>query len=303
MLVAECGKQRAGMQHAKVQIRRKAGCCVQIRSVASDAIVGQALLSEVPPRSLRRFFAGGREHHARRQLGFTRNGFTRRRDPVDALRVTRRWLRPAVVPPGPEEWGEHLVRLPCCCEQAWRADGVRGSGRHQGDRAESVCYPQVACRPIGSKIGAHVDTGRPDSRRNHWHDLFRTTADDDKSRAQSPEALIHVTQRPKQEGSPRRARRAHQRRIEYEERKNRALLCRLGQRRVIVEAQITPEPQDRRGTRHRLLRTANSWQALDVTPPRRSARPARTPVRMGYVSRHSGTSAARCRESSGPDSN
>ena len=232
------------MEYTEMQVCREPGSRVDIWPVPLSGVTPKVLFPEPSPSVVRRLLSGGRKDEVWRKRRVVWDGFAWSRDPVDTTWVTQGRIRPPVFSPGPVERREHLVREPTFRRQPGRAHGVRGSGRDQGDRTESVGHSQVARGTIRSEVGAHVYRSRSDALRQLRYDFIWTAADHDETCPETSQAVVHVAERSENERPSGWACRAHQRGIEDEKGENRAQPRGFGQRRVISEAKVATEPQD-----------------------------------------------------------
>ena len=176
--------------------------------------------------------------------------------------------RPPVTEPGPVEGREHLVAPARPGAQGPGGDGIGGA---DGPQSPSVVgqgpgHGQVPRPPGGPGVGRDHHLGRP-GLGGHGRDHPSGVAP--AQHQTTPEVPVEGPERPGQKPSTVGPGPGHQGVVDHEEGDDRTVAGRRGQGRVVVRAQVAPEPHDRRRSGHRV-------RPPDQSPSRATIRPDRT---------------------------
>jgi hypothetical protein len=233
------------MEAPPLQVRRQPRRGVEVGPVPGVGVAGQRTVEEPARRPLRRGLAG------LGQLGvhWRRGRRAVAADPPGPPDPTwsRRRVGPPVRSPRPREWREHLVRLARPRPNLARRHGVRGPdadevGLPPAQLGGDTLVPLAPVRPevLGHEHGVRADLG--DESGHHVlgtprpHDQLAVDVGVERS-----QAICH-------EGEPRRPGAPGQPIVMAEQRDDLATGRRVpgggGERRVVSQAQVAPEPHD-----------------------------------------------------------
>jgi len=242
---AEVGQHGPGMDRPELEVRRHPRGVVEVRPVPVVRVGLEVMLAEACPGLPRRLLAGIRE------LGIggrvVRDLHAVEDVPVRPRGLRVGGLRPAVLEPGSVEGGEDPVGAAVVLEHPAGRDGIRRSARDQWCVAEGGGDAPVAGCAVRRGVGADVHGARADLPHEPGNHLLGLATEHRETPAVPAQVGVECPQRPQQVCRARTTAGAQEHVVEHEQGRDRSLLCRGGQRRVVAETQVTPEPEDRRG--------------------------------------------------------
>ena len=239
----DVGEHRARVDLAVLQRRRQPARRVEVGSVAFLVVCRQPVVEEAVPPLERGGLAGLQVGCASGRASLRTSS---RSHGMRFGRLGRR--RPPVLVPRLGEGGEDLVRRARLVDDATRSDGIRRAG---GDELASVvgqCLLDglVAAAAVGRRLAGDVHLLRADLRGERGDDVDGVTAPDDEG------ATGVLRQRREGGEQPPGAGRVGLEQTRVEDEDGQHVARRVDgreQRRVVVQAQVAPEPQDRRRRR------------------------------------------------------
>ncbi len=245
--IRQAGQQGPRVDCSPLEIRRHPTGPIEIRTITVGGVIVEIPLQESTPGGLRSAFTGVRQRRARLPgEHFGRlpvlAGQAGRVDPADAGPGSGR-RAPAVRGPGAEERRENRVPAAIGLADAPRSHRVRRTCCHQADLVveQGVVHGVVAPAAIGSEIRSDMHLGRLDRSGQLWHDAVRPAVHDQQTAA---ERVVQSGERRRQEVPAWEAGRPHECVVHNEKGKHVAVPGGGGeQRRVVIDPQITSEPQ------------------------------------------------------------